>query len=382
MDATFTNFAALCIDDEDFADGQTSPPTFRSVGLPAFDAWGAGINLDQPALHMRCTSAAAAWEQWSLEDVQSGLLGDAPAPRLVIALTPHRTEGEDRLVCSTRQFTMAVTLVDGTTGAPVQGCDGQDCRVSLVYADTGELVPAQRGEPPLAGETVGKRLANGACLFRPKVAALSYHHGRRSFAVRVEADLIFPGATASTPVFACSPPIRGVARLPNEPKTANGSRITPAQGTHGNGVSQCGDGAPPAADWERPSSADICVVAENVDGEVDEVDEDDEFRFENDAQMMKDDGCSSLAPVPVTSGGGSFTYTSHMNLLDELQVQQNMLAHVNAQQQYMLNELAKLGSRPPPPAASAASAGSAQHAPFRATAVPPAPFRGDTTVCA
>ena len=95
-------------------------------------------------------------------------------------------------------------------------------KASLVFADNGELVPGQKGEAPLAGEIDAKRPTEGECHFRIRVAALSYRHGRRPFAIRIDADAL-PGSGAGC--FACSPAIRSVARLPNEakyvPRTAN-----------------------------------------------------------------------------------------------------------------------------------------------------------------
>jgi len=54
-------------------------------------------------------------------------------------------------------------------------------------------------------------------------------------------------------------------------------------------------------------------------------------------------------PLPV-SRGPPYTYTSHMDLVDELQVQGDMIQRVSAQQHFILSELARMrsGALPPP----------------------------------
>ena len=48
-----------------------------------------------------------------------------------------------------------------------------------------------------------------------RTAALSYKHGRRAFAVRIDVEGLPAGCL---PIFACTDPVHSVARLPNETK--------------------------------------------------------------------------------------------------------------------------------------------------------------------
>lgn len=212
-------FGSLRIDAED-----DEPPVFRSCAVGAFEAWDAfapaaggphpDLDASDEAPKMRC--GPADLHSWDWPHVSSSTLGGTP-PRLEVNLVPHRSEGQELLVCSLRLFTVSVALVEGTTGTTIpdwSSCSISTLRATLVYADNGATVPSLHGEAPLAGELIdGSRPRDGVNSYKLRVTALSYHHNRRTFAIRIDADPA-PGSTHPG-CFACSPPIRSVARLPN-----------------------------------------------------------------------------------------------------------------------------------------------------------------------
>jgi hypothetical protein len=55
------------------------------------------------------------------------------------------------------------------------------------------------------------------------------------------------------------------------------------------------------------------------------------------------------AHAPPAACPAAYTYTSHMDLVDELRVQGDMLQRVSAQQHFILSELARMGGMPIPP---------------------------------
>lgn len=364
-----SSFARLSIDQDDYLDEQ-GPPIWRSCPANAFEAWEAGgagadqVHDKEPPF--RCTTS----QNWNFYDVHDGLLGDAPSTRLVVSLHPHRIEaGDEFLVCSLRQFTVSIALVDGDSGAPVQH-SRTNLRATLVYADNGEPVPTQRGEAPLTGTLDGMVSSGGECHWRMRVTALSYHHSRRAFAVRIDADAL-PGSTS--PTFACSHPIKAVARLPNEqpkahvkggtPATTATATALPADATiqqaatcrpSDTTIDQIASGPPaptvPLAAAQPPNLARLrspavpTVENDDEEGEVVGYDE------ENDCYMMvEEDDIAIPADGSVASSLASgrptnayHTFTSHMDLLDELKVQGDMLNHMHAQQRFIIDELTSI----------------------------------------
>ena len=208
-------------------DDDDERPIFRSCHVDAHEDWltpgedlvhkDAGHYQKGQGPAMRCVPGDEWADCWDLDDVQTGLLGDTPTQNLVVTLAPHRVEGRESLVCSLRQFTVSIGLVDGATGAPIPSWTSrgiESLRASLVYADSGEPVPAQRGEAPLTGEiTNSTRPHEGTCQFKVRIAATSYHHGRRPFAIRIDT---YDASGSHLGSSACSQPIRALARLPNQ----------------------------------------------------------------------------------------------------------------------------------------------------------------------
>lgn len=224
-------YDSYAIDDED-------RPVYRSGATTAFTQWSdwnatldeVGHHAGAPgasAPHMRCT-LPDAWDEsaWEMDEAQADLLqptvADAPPSlQLAISLTPHR-EG---LVSSLRQFGVAARLIDAATGAITASFDHMRLRARLVFADDGLPVPAQSGEAPLSGEVECKQALAGECHFLLRTAALSYKHGRRAFAVRVDVEGLPAGCP---PVFAVSAAVRSVARLPNESRPPAQAQTQPA----------------------------------------------------------------------------------------------------------------------------------------------------------
>lgn len=186
---------------------------------------------------------------------------------------------------------------------------------------------------------------------RLRVAALSYYHARRPFAVRIDASAA-PGSPA-VDCFACSHPVRGVARLPAESKSAaRPSATTPSVITAA--------GSPPCA---APDSSRAAITVPQYPTQlcapvavVEEDDEDEESFDTDDESMAMDDAescnMSHLAQWPLAQPPSSFTYTSGTDLADELRVQGDMLQRVSAQQHFILEELTRMRSSrgmPPPP---------------------------------
>ena len=144
---------------------------------------------------------------------------------LLVNMSPHRCEvtpdgTQEELVCSIRPFTVRAVAV-GTDGAPVVDDKKIVVRASLVYAEDGEPVPTTKGEAPLSGEVDVKQLVNGEATFRLRATALSHHHGRRAFAIRVDAQrsAATPWTTTTNrPCFGFSSPFFSRARLPDQSK--------------------------------------------------------------------------------------------------------------------------------------------------------------------
>ena len=208
-------------------------PVFRSGADDAFAAWHVHSDVQAEA------ADGDVYDTWT-EDTKRCVLPDADPlwseisslSKLEVVLKPHRTErreggGAEHLVNSIRAFTVLVSLVDPSSDRAISGWR-TTLRATLVYADTGEPVPAQRGEAPLGGELEKTLEGTGeACALRLRVSALSHHHERRAFVVRVEADEL-PGGRFG--VAATSEPLRAVARLPNATATTQrgGSGAAPS----------------------------------------------------------------------------------------------------------------------------------------------------------
>lgn len=187
-----------------------------SWALDAADSWSEALHVDAGPKRCVLPDADPFWDEIS------------SLANLEVVLKPHRTEpfegGIEHLVNSIRPFTVLVTIVDPASDRAISGWQTM-LRARLVYADTGEPVPVQKGESPLSGELEKVLKPTGeACALRLRAAALSYNHGRRAFAVRIEADEL-PGGRHG--VHATSPPLRAVARLPNA-STAPKIDATPA----------------------------------------------------------------------------------------------------------------------------------------------------------
>ena len=312
---------------------------------------------------MRGLNADAGFA-WDFQDV-ADLVTEAPPPRLVVNLVPHRIEADDEwLVHSLRQFTVTIELINGGSGVKIpswasQGIDA--LRATLVYADTGEAVLPHKGEPPLVGEINPRRPHDGDNHMRLRVAALSYYHARRPFAVRIDAD-VAPGAPPG--LFALSHPVRGVARLPAEtkPATKPPSSATPSSAQSPYAVAgptmaahaAASRAAPALQPPDRSCHPQMAVVAV-LDGD----DDDESFDTDDDENMLDDDecpphACTSYGNVPYPGPAfpqQSYTYTSGADLADELRVQGDMLERVSAQQKFILDELTRMRSshgEPPP----------------------------------
>ena len=203
-----TRLGSLGLDDGKPAPSGEEHIPLRSGADDAFATWAETEGTEEH-WSIRCTLPDA----WELEELAAEAMG-APPPRLIVSLVPHRIEGDEQLVCSLRQFIVAARLVDSDNGAPLADWDAS-VRARLVYADDGTAVPPSNGEAPLSGELDDKRPVGGFVEFRLRCAAQSYRHGRRKFCVRIEVDAL-PGSERGC--FACSAPIRAVARLPNEAK--------------------------------------------------------------------------------------------------------------------------------------------------------------------
>lgn len=147
-----------------------------------------------------------------------------PALSLAVSVAPHRLDHStagavEQLVCCHRPFTVHAKLFDASGEAVGKSQDHLvQFRVTLVYADDGSPVSHTNGEPPLTGELAPKPPLDGEASFRVRTAALSYHHGKRAFAVRVDAEPVYTLSTLSTasPSFACSTPLLSRARLPDQ----------------------------------------------------------------------------------------------------------------------------------------------------------------------
>lgn len=199
---------------------------------------------------------------------QHGQRAAAATHALNVSLTPHRAEttssgAEELLVCSLRAFTVSVSLVDAATGAPAPDW-APALRATLVFADTGLPVPAASGEAPLSGEVGEKQAVGGACAFRLRAQALSFHHSRRRFAVRVEVAGEQSGGGGGG-CYALSPPIRSVARLPNSlpsslPKERKGAAAARVSSKQPNAaVPPATPAADPAAD--PPAAPAVATAA-------------------------------------------------------------------------------------------------------------------------
>jgi len=239
-------------------------------------------------------------------------------------------------------------------------------KATLVFADNGEPVPAQKGEAPLAGETDGKQPVHGECHFRLRVAALSYRHGRRPFSIRVDADALPGGALGC---FACSPAIRGVARLPNEAKppvpsvekphalshaeTAPSKPNLPSPAQSTTAVAPPlppGCPRPPPTPTVHATARSTAPDATTGDATTDDVlmmDDDGTLSEEEEEDNDEEDAGAYDVGVAVAAGGrpGSHhIYTSGLSLVDELRVQGDMLQRVIAQQRFILGEMSRINA--------------------------------------
>ena len=266
------------------------PPVLRSA--PAdIDAW----TVPEPdRMTMRCVAVMNT----NLEEDVS----------ISVEVVPHRCEktesgGTEQLVCSLRPFTVHAKLL-GSNGVPVTTADEIVLCASLAYADNFEPVLATKGETPLCGELDFKQLVDGEAELRLRATALSYHHGRRAFVIRVDAKPLSPFVTSVRPCFGYSSPIFSRARLPDQ-----GARPPPT--SHIIPSNAC----PPRAETVRlaMNSYDQRVALPIVD------------RAGEDA--FAGDQCASL-------------YSS--SLISTLQEQNETLRTALAEQRQLLSELAML----------------------------------------
>jgi len=246
-----SHFTELHLDDEQ--------PRYRSVAPAAWAQWAGSASPEDndpatDAFKYRCMMGEGWDDEWDLADIQSCVTGTDTAMGMVeeasaaiphastkslalsVSVTPHRIEQrsaageEERLCCSLRQFSVHAILTDASTGERAAACDASTRLVaSLVFHDTGERVPATNGEAPLSGEIEAKQPSGGECTFRLRAAALSYHHGRRAFSIRVDAE---PVTGACFPLFSsCSAPFFSRARLPDQAKPAAHGTMATITGT-------------------------------------------------------------------------------------------------------------------------------------------------------
>lgn len=342
-------------------------PVLRGGADDAFLAWSEGRDVDDDAwadTKTRCVlpDADPFWEEISA------------GARLECILKPHRTESTDgmteHLVNSIRPFTCLVSIVDPASDRAISGWRTA-LRATLVYADTHEPVPPQRGELPLSGETCKVLEPTGeACALRLRIAALSYNHNRRAFAVRIEADEL-PGGRSR--VSAMSAPLRSVARLPNatasarvtaEPNTAGAAQPQPQHCSTSTPMDLAGrtHPVPPAIPTVpivyRPSVGPIVVDAADLDDEAGwETDDDDDIAM----------GChgSLGAPPPPNSASEGRSMGDERAaararsllgppppplqpcLLDELRAQGELLQLALSQQQRIMSEMRMLQASTP-----------------------------------
>merc|ERR1712094_133861 len=90
-----------------------------------------------------------------------------------------------------------------------------------------------------------KQPINGSVTFLLRTAALSYHHKRRVFAVRVDIDEGLSKTCGAS--FGTSPPLRSVARLPDQQKPQPAQCATPLQQLS----------RPPATPTVSPGATDV-----------------------------------------------------------------------------------------------------------------------------
>lgn len=255
---------------------------------------------------------------------------------LLVNMSPHRCEvtpdgTQEELVCSIRPFTVRAVAV-GTDGAPVVDDKKIVVRASLVYAEDGEPVPTTKGEAPLSGEVDVKQLVNGEATFRLRATALSHHHGRRAFAIRVDAQ---PSAatpwttTTNRPCLGFSSPFFSRARLPDQSKAI----------CHGHGHSLALDAAriPPRGPQATAMSGAACrrVALPVVDGEED--------GFEDEQPAGR--------PWPSTEALHAMFPSTLVGIMQE---QNEALRIALAEQRQLLSELATLQAGPSgcPPAST------------------------------
>ena len=270
-----------------------------------------------------------------------------PTLKLDVAIHPHRiddgTHGEP-LVCSLRQFRVTARILDAATDAVVTDSDFAHLRASLVFADDGSPVPAQKGEAPLSGEIEHKRPNLGECTFGLRAAALTFKHGRRAFAVRIDAE-----GLASGPLTAVSAAIRSVARLPNESRpppppqpllppvvmSATGACTAPMV----EGIATFASRPPAMPTVDHPPGDAVATPAAAAPARLDErhpttvIVED--FDDAEDMEDVDDDSIYSFASPPPKS----------TDLMREMHMQSHTIESLLAQQQQMLHEIERERSR-------------------------------------
>lgn len=87
---------------------------------------------------------------------------------------------------------------------------------------------------------------------------------------------------------------------------------------------------------------------------------------DDDESMVLDEMLSPPPPCPAASRADSFTYTSGMDLQEELKVQGDMLQRVSDQQQYILDEIMRMRATRGMPGACPSGNLPPPGAPFRA----------------
>lgn len=252
---------------------EEQPIVLREFNLDAFEE---APNMPETEVTRGCDSAAfdewadrqeegddMLWDGATLESMLMSVAGEEPfgeqgddeaalaQAQLQILLRPHRIEAltpggtHENLVHSHRPFHVAIEA-----RGPVP--QALAVKVSLVFAESGADVPPSKGEAPLAGETEATLPAGGGIdgggtvQLQLRVAALSYRHGSRPFALRVcPAD---PQLAHRLPALsALSAPMRAVARLPNAAAAQKAAAATaPAWAVAPSAVAPAAPAAPPA----------------------------------------------------------------------------------------------------------------------------------------
>ena len=269
-----------------------------------------------------------------------------PTLKLDVAIHPHRiddgTHGEPLVrSASVPRDGPHPRRGHGRCGHRLRFCSPP--RVARL-ADDGSPVPAQKGEAPLSGEIEHKRPNLGECTFGLRAAALTFKHGRRAFAVRIDAE-----GLASGPLTAVSAAIRSVARLPNESRpppppqpllppvvvSATGACTAPMV----EGIATFASRPPAMPTVDHPPGDAAATPAAAAPARLDErhpttvIVED--FDDAEDMEDVDEDSIYSFASPPPKS----------TDLMREMHMQSHTIESLLAQQQQMLHEIERERSR-------------------------------------